>query len=234
MVSRGKRPRKARAQRAELPMTSLQLLHSRARHIDLLPGLIRIEQVNALGDAVGTCSEILLVDGTGMIDHEGHDAGISVLRGICDQRESADHLALDDVVERTARRIRSRPLQYPEVIAVIGRRSLASPVALGRGLRRERTEGARVAIVTPEQPILLAGRRDDALSVDAYTFAAVLVSIFILGIDKGESRLDRVELVAADTAIEHLNAAFVGVELPSGLCVDKRNREREVVRAQHQ
>src|SRR6266446_2199546 len=108
---------------------------SGSHHIYLLPDLIRIEQVNAICDALGTGSEILLVDGTGMIDHEGHDAGISVLGGICDQRESADHLALDDVVERTARRIRSLPLQYPEVIAVIGRRSLASPVAFGRGLR---------------------------------------------------------------------------------------------------
>jgi hypothetical protein len=91
-------------------MTSLQLLHSRARHIHLLPGLIRIEQLNALGDALGTCSEILLVDGTGMIDHEGHDAGISVLGEVCDQREAADHLPLDDVVQSSARRVGSPPV----------------------------------------------------------------------------------------------------------------------------
>lgn len=52
----------------------LAFLRLRGRHIHLFPGLIRIEQVNAPGNPLGPFPEILLVDGTGMVDHECHDA----------------------------------------------------------------------------------------------------------------------------------------------------------------
>src|SRR5687767_6769307 len=100
MMSPEAQRRKARPRRSAPTMASLQLSCAlRSRRIDLLPGLIRIEQVDALGDAFGARSEILLVDSTGMIDQEGHDARISVLGGVCDQREAADHLVLDDVIQ---------------------------------------------------------------------------------------------------------------------------------------
>jgi hypothetical protein len=50
------------------------VLHSAGHRIYLLPGLVRIEQLNALSDDFGPSSQILLIDGAGMIDHEGHDA----------------------------------------------------------------------------------------------------------------------------------------------------------------
>ena len=46
--------------------------------------------------------------------------------------------------------------------------------------------------------------------------------------------MDRVEFVAPDAAIEHLNPSLVCIEFPAGPGVDQRNREREVVRAKHQ
>jgi hypothetical protein len=42
----------------------------------LLPGLIRIEQVNALCDNRGASTKVLLINGARVVDHEGHDAGI--------------------------------------------------------------------------------------------------------------------------------------------------------------
>ena len=46
--------------------------------------------------------------------------------------------------------------------------------------------------------------------------------------------MDRVEFVAPDATIEDLETSLGRVELPAGLAVDQRNREREVVRAQDQ
>ena len=49
---------------------------------------------------------------------------------------------------------------------MIGRGLRSDLVAFGRRLRRQFAERARVAIVAPEQPVLLAGTADDALRVD--------------------------------------------------------------------
>ena len=49
--------------------------------------------------------EILLVHDAVVVDHEGRDAGIAVFGRPGDQRETADHLALHDVVVRAAGRI---------------------------------------------------------------------------------------------------------------------------------
>jgi len=76
--------------------------------------------VDALGDALGPFSRILLVDGTSMIDHECHRAGISVLGRICDQCEAADHLSLDHVVDRSARCVGTLGRQNPEIVPMIG------------------------------------------------------------------------------------------------------------------
>ena len=179
------------------------------------------------------CSEILLVDGTGMIDHEGHDAGISVLGGVCDQPEAADHLPLDDVVQSSARRVGSLALQNSIIIAMIGRRLLSDLVPFGRCLRRQFAERARVAIVAPEQPILLARATDDALCVGPHSLAsAILFGVFVLGIDVSQRGLNSVQFIASDATIQNLETPGSRVELPASPVVHQRNRERKIVRAQ--
>src|SRR4051794_5861121 len=91
--------------------------------IDFLPGLVRIKHDYAFGDEVGPYSQILLVDSAAMIDQKGHDAGIAVLGRPGDQRKTTDHLALDDVVEGAAGRVRALPFQDSEIISVIRPRS---------------------------------------------------------------------------------------------------------------
>ena len=173
-------------------------------------------------------SEILLVDGTGVIDHEGHDAGISVLGGVCDQREAADHLILDDVVESSARRAGSLPLQNSIIIAMIGRRLLSDLVPFGGCLRRQFSERARVAIVAPEQPILLARAADDALCVDPDPLAgAILFGIFVLGIDVSQRGLNSVQFIASDATIENFETPCSRVELPASPVVHQRESGTE-------
>src|SRR5579871_3742703 len=72
------------------------------------------------------------------------------------------------------------------------------------------------------------------LRVDADALAAILVGIIVLGVYKSEAGLDRIELVAADAAIENLLAPLVGIEFPAGLGMDQRDREREIVGADDQ
>ena len=60
---------------------------------------------------------------------------------------------------------------------------------------------------------------DDALRVDAGARAAILLGIFVLRIDIGEAGLDRVELVAPDAAVQHLEPARGRVELPARFLV---------------
>src|SRR6185437_1553135 len=164
---------------------------TRLRCITAFSSLVRVEQHDGFGYPLRWSSEILLVADAGMIDHEGHNAGIAVFGGIGDQREAADHLALDDVVQGAARRVGSLPLQNSKIIPVIGRRLLSCLVSFGRCLRRQLAKRARVGVITPVQPILLAWAAHNALGIDPCTVAgAILFGIFVLGIDEGQAGLD--------------------------------------------
>src|SRR4051812_1202814 len=90
------------------------------RLLGLPPALVRIERRHALDDGIGAWAEILLVDGARMADDEGAAAGIGLVGGPGDQRKPADHLALDDVAHRAARRARALLGEDAVVVAVIG------------------------------------------------------------------------------------------------------------------
>ena len=92
---------------------------SRLRQIHPLPGLIGIEQTDAIGEYFRAFTKILLIDSAGMIDHEGHDTRVSVFGRIGNQRETTDHLALDDVVKCASRCIWPLPPQYSKDVTVI-------------------------------------------------------------------------------------------------------------------
>jgi hypothetical protein len=55
-----------------------------------------------------------------MIDDKGHDPGIAVMCRPRGQSETTDHLAADDVVGRTARRVSALADQHLEIVPVIG------------------------------------------------------------------------------------------------------------------
>ena len=74
----------------------------RAPLLNFLPGLVRIKPLHCLSDLCRILSEILLVHHAVLVDNEGRDAGVAVLGRIGHQRESADHLTVDDIIVRTA------------------------------------------------------------------------------------------------------------------------------------
>ena len=60
------------------------------------------------------------------------------------------------------------------------------------------------------------------------------LGIFLLRVDIGRTGLDRVQLVAADAAIEDLFAAGRGVEPPAAVLAHERDRERPILAADDQ
>src|SRR5262249_46915799 len=156
----------------------------------------------------------------------GHHSGVAVLRGIGDQRETADHVAAHDIVERSARCARTLPGEDLVVVAVVRDALLAGVISFRRGVSGKLAEWALVlaGLRRPVEAVLLAGATDDALRIDAVA-AKSLLGVFLLGVDVGEDGLDRPELVAANAAIENLVATGGGVELPAAVRAHQRDRE---------
>ena len=77
--------------------------------IRLLPGRIRIERGHSLGHIVCQ-AEGPLEDLAEVIDNEVITPSFGII-GIGDERVSAEHLAVDDVVDRAAGRVRPLPGQ---------------------------------------------------------------------------------------------------------------------------
>src|SRR5262249_41468347 len=161
------------------------------------------------GKLGGAFAEILFEDDAGVVDDERHHAGVQILGRIGDEREPPDHLAAHDVVERAAGRCGSLPREDLVVVAVEGRAATADAIAFAGGLSHEFAKRALLISLRgrPIEPVLLAGPTDDALRVDADTIPGpVFLGVFVLRIRIGEAGLNRVELVAADAAIEDFEA----------------------------
>src|SRR5262249_53591900 len=93
---------------------------------DNLPSLIGVERCNASA----ALSHVLLEDLPGMVDHEGHHAGISIIGRKGDECETPDHLAADDVIEGTAGSVRPLLGENLVIVPVERRATPAGRVAL--------------------------------------------------------------------------------------------------------
>jgi hypothetical protein len=133
-----------------------------------------------------------------VIDDERDHPRVSVFIGIGDERVPADHLAVDDVVDRAAGRVRPLPGQDLVIVAMVGRVS-AADIAFVRGLREEFAEGTLFLALggRPIKPVLLVGLAYEVLGIDADDFArAILGRVFFLRVDVG--LVDRVAEAADD------------------------------------
>jgi hypothetical protein len=172
--------------------------------LDLLPAVIGVKRRDALGALLGVFAEVPLMDHSSVADDKGHHARVAIVGRIGNERKAPDHLALDQVVERTAGRVRSLLSENTIVIAVIGPRATAGLVTFCGRLGRELTQRAIVAVGRPIEAILLARAADDALRIDANAVAAILFRILIFSIDEGETGLDSVEFIAPDATVQNL------------------------------
>src|SRR5262245_31834911 len=107
--------------------------------------MIRIERGHARCDPGRPVPKVPLVDVTIIVDDERHDARIAVFGRIGDEPEAADHVALYDVVDGAAGRVRALTGQDFVVVAVISL-SGADPIAsLGCGRDRLAERAVRLA-----------------------------------------------------------------------------------------
>src|SRR5271165_3220829 len=86
--------------------------------LNSLPCFIGVEFCHRASDLVGGLAQVLLIHNAILVDDEGHDTGIVVLRGISDHGKATSHLAVDDVVLRGPFRISALSIEHVEVVTV--------------------------------------------------------------------------------------------------------------------
>src|SRR5262249_26356110 len=169
------------------------------------PRAIRVKACHVHADIGGAPAEVLLVDGPLMIDDERHQAGNAVSRGIGQEREPADHVAVRHIVDFAAGGVRPLSGENLIVIALIGSPPLAfDGISLLCSRGGEFTE--RTLVFTrrsrPVKAVSFPRLADKTPRVDALT-CETLVGIFLLGGDVDATGVDRAHLVAADAAVKN-------------------------------
>ena len=127
--------------------------------------------------------------------------------GKASRRETADHLAVDQVVIGTAGCVRALAREDAVVIAVIRYRRGAGLVAFRRCLRGQLAERARCLALRgrPIEAILLSRTAHDPLGIDMRPESSGIErGVFVLRLDISETDLDRGQLIAADAAAQNL------------------------------
>src|SRR4029453_6700981 len=186
----------------------------------LLPARIRIERRDGAGGLSCLGPQILRIHDAVVIHDEGHDAGVAVLDREGDQREAAEHLALDEVVVSTA--CSARPLRCQQsvdvaAISLAGGNAFLEVALAARPceLIAERTRQL-VAGGRPVQAVLVAFGARQLLRILQQRLPLRIASVVLaLGIHERRARLDRVALVLADPAIDDLVRAGGAVEAPT-------------------
>src|SRR5262249_52008221 len=152
-----------------------------------------------------------------LVHDERHDARATVLRGIGDEREPADHLAVDDVAARSARGALPLRGEDAEVVArPRARRPLALRVVSGR--RDRRAEGALVAGSRrgPVQAVARARAAHELLRIHRLSAALRMpAGVLLLRAHVGTADADRLELVCTDAPPDDLHRALLAVEPPA-------------------
>src|SRR5262249_11911129 len=131
---------------------------------------------------------ILFVDHAVLIDHERHDAGVAIVRGISDERKAACELAVHNIIFSSALGSPSLFRKQAIVVAVIGRLlALLHRVTFAGGRDEQWTDGAGRLVVAglPVQTVLLAFIADELQRI-VLAFVAIVrfVGIVVLGVDQ--------------------------------------------------
>src|SRR5215218_6104679 len=194
------------------------------------PGLVRVEAVYFYRRFERVRAEVFLVDHAVVAHHEGLHPRDAVLRRRGDEREAADHHALQDEVHLAERRGLPLPLEHLEVVAVEG--LILARVALLKSARERLADdpAPRAVGVLPRQAVLRARRADDVLRVLVNIVAlARLERVLVLRLDVAAADGYGVKLVAAHAPVDDLLPARVRVEEPLPSLPDDGHGERPVV-----
>src|SRR6185503_5121291 len=193
------------------------------------PTLVRVEAVDCSSEFESLWTKVFLIDHAVMTHDEGLHAGNSVLCGKGNQREPADHHVLNDEVQLAKRRCRSLSFQHSEEVAVKGFISAGIAALNCRSYFFTDWTTPRTIFVFPGQPILLARRADDALSVLIDAGTLLYQCILVLRFDVASTDLNRVQLVASDPPVKNFRAACFCIKRPARRSLHQWNGKRPVV-----
>src|SRR6185369_6680763 len=179
------------------------------------PGLIGIEELDGIRKLDRLWTKVLLIDHSVMTDHERLHAGHAVLCRKRDQREAADHCALDDKIHLAKRRCRSLTFQHLEEVTVERFSTIrVAPCNRGRHLLSDRTIPLAIGGL-PGEPILSSRRADDPLCILIHAGSATLGErVLVLSLDVAAADGDGVELITTDPAVEKFLPAGFRIERP--------------------
>src|SRR5262245_43658171 len=209
--------------------------YTRSR-LNLAPCPVGVKRLDRAGHLRGVDAEILLIHDAVVAHDEGHDSRDAVLGRERNERESPNHVAPDDEIVGAAGRIGTLREQQAIEIAVIGGRSAPAssrvPVSSGLGYQWTQRALRLGGLCFPVEAVVFSLGAAKPLSVLQNTGAGVVLGVVLaLGVDVGQTYLDRAELVSADATIENLLAPSRGVPAPAGAVWDERDSEREIVAA---
>src|SRR5947207_826423 len=198
------------------------------------PALVRIETIHALKDLQRLGAEIFFIDHTVLADQERLHAGVPVLGRRSDQREPANHHALDHIIQLAQRRRRSLAFQHFEKVAVI--RFAAVRIAADNSGRDLLADGAVPGAVSflPGQTVLLPFGADDSLRVLVHAVYFFREGILMLRLDVTMTDFNRVQFVAADAAIQEFLPSGFRVEEPALADSYDRHGKRPILLADNQ
>jgi hypothetical protein len=73
-----------------------------------LPGRIRVLFLHFPRDSGGVHTKVLLVDAALLVDNEGHDTALAIRSRPGDERETCDHISIDDIAVLASGRVFAR------------------------------------------------------------------------------------------------------------------------------
>src|SRR5918993_1378395 len=150
-----------------------------------------------------------------MIDDKAHHAGVAVFGWVSDQREAADHSALDQIAVSAARSVLSLRGKNTIIVAVIGNRCCGNLITFTPHSSHDRTKRTLrlTSLRLPIQTVLLTGITDKLLSIfQQGILVPILHRVLALRIDDCEQRLNRRQLIFTDPPVENFLFAFISIE----------------------
>src|SRR5229473_7156575 len=207
------------------------------RLFHLVPGGIRVIGGHRLCKLCCFGTKVLFVNGSGFADNESHHPRGAVVHRISDEGESCAHLAIDDVVLGSPRRMSSLAREDPEHIP-IERHMLANLVRweiLPR-VSDERVDRAveLIASTMPIQTIVSTFVANQFLSELAVEFTWRARKILFLRVDQIAAGVHGGKFISADAPENDLVFARDRVEIPRIVVFHQGNRKRPVFGSDYQ
>src|ERR1700737_1671799 len=205
--------------------------------LGLVPGGIRVIGSHRLCKFCGVWTEVLFINGPGLVDNKSHHTRGAVLDGIGDEGEACAHLPIDDIFPGSARCMSSLASEDAEHISV--ERNMLANLICWEILPRvsdERVDRAVKLVVgpLPVQTVVPAFVADQLLRILFRDASWRTGEVLLLRFDQSVQRICGRDLVFAYAAEENLVFPIKRGEIPGTVIVRQGNWKRPILSAYNQ